>query len=123
MTTGRPTLCTPELVEKAWEYVTGGWKDVGDPIPSVAGMACEIGVHRETLRLWGKDENSAFFGILSRLSEMQERELLKGGLVGGFNAPIAKMILTKHGYSDRVENDHTSSDGSMTPVFKTVYEK
>jgi hypothetical protein len=25
------------------------------------------------------------------------------------------MMMTKHGYSDRVENDHTSSDGSMTP--------
>jgi len=24
-------------------------------------------------------------------------------------------MMTKHGYSDRVENDHTSSDGSMTP--------
>ena len=25
------------------------------------------------------------------------------------------MMLTKHGYSDKVEQDHTSSDGSMTP--------
>jgi hypothetical protein len=25
------------------------------------------------------------------------------------------MMLTKHGYSDKVEQDLTSSDGSMTP--------
>jgi hypothetical protein len=25
------------------------------------------------------------------------------------------MMLTKHGYSDKVENDHTSSDGTMSP--------
>jgi hypothetical protein len=26
-------------------------------------------------------------------------------------------------YGDKQEIDHTSSDGSMTPVFKTIYEK
>lgn len=96
-------------------YINGGWADAGDPVPSIAGLACEIGVHRETLRLWGKDENNTFFGILSKIAEMQERELLKGGLSGGFNAPITKMMLSKHGYSDRIETDHTSSDGTMTP--------
>ena len=115
MTAGRPTIHTPELVAAAWHYLNGGWREANDPVPSVAGIACEIGVHRETLRLWAKDENNEFFGILSKIAEMQERELLKGGLSGGFNASITKMMMTKHGYSDRVETDHTSSDGSMTP--------
>lgn len=115
MTAGRPTNYTPEIIEAAWKYVRGGWQDAGDPVPSIAGLACEIGVHRETLRLWAKDENNKFFGILLTIAQMQERQLLKGGLLGDYNAPITKMMLTKHGYSDRVENDHTSSDGSMTP--------
>jgi len=115
MPAGRPTIVTPELTAAAWHYVNGGWKDVNDPVPSIAGLACEINVHRETLRLWGKDQDSEFFGILCKIAEMQERELVKGGLSGGFNSSITKMMMTKHGYSDRVETDHTSSDGTMTP--------
>jgi hypothetical protein len=117
MSGGRPTLVTPELTAAAWHYVNGGWQEANDPVPSIAGLACEIGVHRETLRLWGKDQDNPFFGILCKVAETQERELVRGGLSGGFNSSITKMILTKHGYSDRVETDHTSSDGSMTPNF------
>jgi hypothetical protein len=111
---GRPTICTPELVAAAWEYADGGWQAAGDPVPSIAGLACEIGVHRETLRLWAKDENNDFFGILNRIAELQEKHLIRGGLGGDFNGAITKMMMTKHGYSDRIEQDNTSSDGSMS---------
>ncbi len=111
----RPTIQTLELIAKAHEYADGGWIKCGDKVPSIAGLACEIGVHRETIRLWAKDENDPFFGIVCKVLANQERTLINGGLGGDFNAPIAKVILTKHGYSDRVEADLTSSDGSMTP--------
>jgi hypothetical protein len=111
----RPTLYTPEILEAAREYLVG-YQDAGDPIPSIAGLACVLGVTRETCRAWGNDPTKPEFSvILMELMQRQERELLKGGLGGAFNAPITKMMLSKHGYSDRVENDHTSSDGSMTP--------
>lgn len=119
---GRPTDYTPELVEKAWAYVNGGWADAGDPVPSVAGLACEIGITRETCYAWAKDEKKVFSDILLRLAQSQERQLLRGGLSGVFNAPITKMMMTKHGYSDRVETDHTSSDGSMTPPSRIIIE-
>ena len=32
---------------------------------------------------------------------------------------LGKQVL---GQRDKMENDHTSSDGSMTPVFNTIYE-
>jgi hypothetical protein len=115
MPSGRISDYTPELVEKAWHYADGGWQEVGDLVPSVAGLACEIGVSRETCYAWAKDETKVFSDILSVIAKSQERQLLRGGLSSAFNASITKMILTKHGYSDRVETDHTSSDGSMTP--------
>jgi hypothetical protein len=111
----RPTDYTPELVAKAWAYANGEWAEVGDPVPSVAGLACEIGVRRETCHAWAKDETKEFSNILSKIAETQERQLLRGGLSSTFNAPITKMMLSKHGYSDRIEQDVTSSDGSMTP--------
>lgn len=112
---GRKTKCDDDLIAAAWAYAEGGWQDVGDKVPSMAGLACEIGVHRETMRLWSKNEDHPFFAILRVIAEKQERVLLNSGLSGEFNPPITKMMLSKHGYSDRVETDHTSSDGSMTP--------
>ena len=100
MPAGRPTEYTPELVEKAWKYADGGWKRAGDKVPSVAGLACVLGVRRETCHAWGKDDDKEFSNILGVIAEKQERELLNKGLSGDFNSPITKMMLSKHGYAD-----------------------
>lgn len=115
MSGGRPTVYGPEVLKKARGYLTS-FKDMGDPVPSIAGLACVLGVVRETCHAWAKDPNKEeFSNILKELSQRQERELLSNGLAGNFNASITKMMMTKHGYSDKVEQDHTSSDGTMTP--------
>lgn len=115
MPAGRPTKSTDELIQSAWDYVDGGWEAVGDKVPSVAGLACEIGVSRETCYAWAKENQNQFSDILNAIAKTQERELLNNGLIGKFNPPITKMMLSKHGYSDKVEQDLTSSDGSMKP--------
>jgi hypothetical protein len=103
------------MVEQAKRYIANH-KDFDYPVPSVAGLACVLGVTRGTLYQWAKDDKKPEFShILDELAQKQERQLLKGGLLNEFNSPITKMMLTKHGYSDKLENDHTSSDGSMTP--------
>jgi hypothetical protein len=113
---GRPSDYTPEIVEKAWAYVNGGWEEVGDPVPSVAGLACEIGIRRETCHVWAKDETKEFSNILSAIAEKQERQLLRGGLSNVFNASITKMMMTKHGYSDATKNEVSGPDGGAIPV-------
>ncbi len=119
---GRPRTYKPDMVEKARRYIANH-EDFDDPVPTVAGLACVLGVVRDTCYQWAKDEDKPEFSdILSELAQKQERCLVRGGLMSEYNSAIAKMMLTKHGYSDKVESDHTSSDGSMTPVFKTVYE-
>jgi len=103
-------------VKAAWDYVNGGWITAGDKVPTVAGLACEIGVHRDTCHEWAKNDNKQFSDILQEIAQKQERELVNNGLTGDFVAPITKMMLTKHGYSDKVEQHVTSPDGSMTPT-------
>lgn len=115
MPAGRPSQYTPEIIKAAWEYVNDGWIAAGDKVPSVAGLACEIGIRRETCHVWAGDPENEFSNILKAIAEKQERELVNNGLTGDFVAPITKMMLTKHGYSDRVEQAHTSPDGSMSP--------
>lgn len=46
---------------------------------------------------------------------MQEKISLTGGLSGEMNSTIVKLLLANHGYSDRVQQDSISSDGSMSP--------
>lgn len=115
MAGGRPSIYTPELIAKAQNYAEN-YADYGDLVPSIAGLACELGITRETCRAWGLDEDKQEFSvILDKIMKGQERKLINGGLKGDFNSPITKMMLTKHGYSDKVEQDNTSSDGSMSP--------
>lgn len=111
----RPTDLTPELLERAAHYVNGGYVGEGDLIPSIVGMASYVGVSRSTINLWASsDRSEQFSDIFEQCSEKQEQSLLNGGLGGDFNPAITKMILTKHGYSDKVEQSHTSPDGSMS---------
>jgi hypothetical protein len=115
MPAGRPTLYNDSILKSARGYLTS-FKDIGDVVPSIAGLACVLGVTRETCRAWGNEpEKAEFSAILDELAQRQERELLNNGLAGNFNAPITKMMLTKHGYSDAIKSDHVSTDGSMTP--------
>ena len=111
---GRPTKYTPELLEECRKYL----KEY-DVLPSIEGLAIHLDVSRDTLQVWAKDDDKPEFSdIYAKLMAMQERDLIKNGLMGVFNASITKMILTKHGYSDKV--DATSSDGTMTPASQPV---
>jgi len=109
----RPTDYTPEIQAAADAYVDGGFIELGDVVPSRAGLAVEIGCSRQTLKNW--EVNDEFLGTLDRLSFLQERISLNGGLKGDLNSTIVKLLLANHGYSDKVHQDVTSSDGSMTP--------
>lgn len=120
---GRPSELAETLV-KAKEYLYGGYESVGEVIPSVAGLACYTEKSRPNIYRYG-DESEEFRNILDGIMKLQESKLLNEGLKGNFNSTITKLILTKHGYSDKVEQDVTSSDGSMTPkapVYKIVNE-
>jgi hypothetical protein len=116
MPAGRPTDYCAEIVEKAWSYANGGWIAAGDKVPSVAGLACEIGIHRETCHDWARDEDKEFSDILKAIAQKQERELLNNGLDGTFNPPITKMMLSKHGYSDATKQEVSGPDGGAIPV-------
>ena len=102
---GRPTMCTPELIQKAWDYVTHEFGPVyADVVPSIAGLACALGVGRRSMYDW-EEANPEFSYILTAIKEKQEKMLLNGGLSGANNAQITKLMLGKHGYHDSVKTD------------------
>lgn len=107
MRTGRPTAYSKEIIDKSKDYLEN-FADNGDVIPSVEGLAAYIGRARSTLYNWAEDENKKeFLDILESINEKQKRLLINKGLTSEFNSNITKLVLGKHGFSerDREEND------------------
>ena len=104
---GRPTKYNQEIVTKAQHYLDN-YEEYDDIIPSQVGLAIVLGLSRETLRTWSKDEDKEeFSGILEAINLKQECVLLDNGLTGKFNAAITKLVLGKHGYHDRPQQADT----------------
>lgn len=120
----RPTNLTPELLVKCKLYLDGAWAEEGDVVPSIAGLAVFLGVTKVTLHEWKRkgvesansDDVEQFSYYYEQCQVKQEQKLINCGLTGDFTPAIAKMLLAGHGHSDKIEQAHTSPDGSMTPT-------
>ncbi|MDK4680309.1 terminase small subunit [Kingella negevensis] len=106
---GRPTTLTQEHFEGAEWYLKGGFKERDEVVPSIAGLACFLGVARQQVQSWG-EQNKEFKAALDAIKSAQEVLLINKGLQGDFNPAIAKLMLFNHGYSDKVES---AVSGSM----------
>ena len=114
---GRPTKYNDEILAKAKAYVDGGYIECGDVIPQMAGLAIELDISRETIYDWSDDpDKKEFSDIVAKCLRAQERKLLNGSLSGTLNSTIAKLILTKHGYSERIQQEHMGEDGGPISV-------
>lgn len=105
---GRPTSYSNEMLSTAKDYLEN-FKDVyDDAIPSIAGLACVLGVSKSTVYLW-RDSHQEFSDTLNRILTSQERNTLNGGVTGVFNPTISKLILANHGYSDSATVTQTTT--------------
>jgi DNA-packaging protein gp3 len=119
----RPTDYTPEMLTRAQEYLDScvdeelerGGKDdervvygIKVKLPTKGGLARFLGVSRDTLYEWAKIYDE-FSDIMEQLGADQEDKLINNGLSGDYNPTIAKVLLTKHGYREGIEQ--TGKDG------------
>lgn len=129
---GRPTEYGQEILEKAQQYLdkckdeevqqTIGLSAKGTELyknklkvqlPSIEGLARYLAVHRDTLYEWAK-LHPEFSDILEAVRAEQAQRLINNGLSGDYNPTITKLMLTKHGYSDKSEL--TGKDGEPLQV-------
>ena len=118
---GRPSLLNEELLEKAKEYLHGGYKEIDNVVPSTAGLCCYLGVGKTAVYEWAKDtpENKLnplrvqFAETLEGIQLMQESMLISGGLNQSFSGTITKLMLANHGYSDKIQTDVTTNGESV----------
>lgn len=106
---GRPCLLTPEVIKTAEAYLHNFKTKHKHAIPSVVGLAKVLNITRTTIYEWAKnkekDPEGRFSYIVEALDDYQEFELIQGGLDGTHNPTISKLLLHKHGHSDKVEQD------------------
>lgn len=114
---GRPSAYQEEKTIFMAEDYLENYKESGELIPSIAGLALRLGVSRSTVNLWATQEDKALFSdTLEKIKAKQELLLLNGGLGGAFNPAITKLALANHGYKEKQDINHESQDGSMTPT-------
>ena len=117
MARGRPTSYNPSTVAKAVStYVKLRQQKL--LLPTIEGLAVHLSVARDTLYEWAK-QHEDFSDILEALMAAQADQLVNNGLVGVYNSTITKLMLTKHGYTDKQD---ITSGGEMlpTPILASV---
>ena len=127
MGVGRPTNYGPHVLEQTREYIDRFKgesyelllaKEVKDEvIPTMEGLAEHLGRGRQTLYDWkDQEDKKEFSDMLDELLSRQARLLMNMGLSGKFNPQISKLVLAKHGYSEKTENTIANKEGQ---TFKT----
>jgi len=115
MPAGRPSKFSQKLVDDAWKYLDGGYKKHNQVIPSLVGMCVALNLKKSTVYDWANENHASyhkeFSDILAACNQLQEMVLLNGGLSGTMNSNIVKLVLGKHGYSDKQE---TNLSGQVT---------
>ena len=103
----RPTKYNTALLEKAQHYLDN-YEEYDEVIPSAVGLALILDITRSTLYAWARDEDKKVFShILDNINKKQEQILLGKGLNNEFNSNITKLVLGKHGYHDRPQQEGT----------------
>lgn len=117
---GRPSKLGECLV-KAKEYLEGGYEQVGEVIPNIAGLACYLAVSRSRVYEY-KDKSEEFKDTFEAILALQESKLINKGLSGDFNPTITKLMLANHGYSEKVQQELTGKDGKdlLPPALNIV---
>lgn len=106
-----------EFDEKKGEIIKIETGEVeANDIPTLAGFAIKIGVHRDTLHEWA-NKHDEFSDAYKMAKEYQEHFLTTNGLKGlistAFGIFTAKNIL---GWRDRQEHEHKGANGeTITP--------
>lgn len=131
--TGRPVEYRETIIERVKEYlalcedteeqvITGQSEKFTTfknklrvKLPSIEGLALFLEIHKDTIYDW-EAKYPRFSDVINVLRVKQAERLLNNGLSGDYNPIIAKVLLTKHGYSDRTEIEHSVAKGQKFKI-------
>ena len=130
MPAGRPTIYEESTCDKAMAYIDS-CEDAEEQVisgqsekatfyqqklrvnlPTIEGLALYLKTHRDTLYEWEK-QHPQFSDILAYLRHKQLVMLINKGLSNDYNHSIVKVLLSKHGYTEKQETEHSGSVGTV----------
>jgi len=128
----RPTDYTEDVPIKAQEYLDGCVDSIEEyhktrgeksdsyerivrvKIPTIEGLASYMKISKDTVYAWEKIHKE-FSYVIDDLRSTQADRLINNGMSGDYNPTIAKVLLTKHGYREGI--DQTTNDKDLpTPI-------
>lgn len=131
-TMGRPTKYSLDILKRTKEYIescedettelfTGYTRNGGEmfkeklvvKLPNIEGLAYTLKISKDTIYEWCKIHKD-FSDVIKDLLAKQANVLLTKGLSGDYNPTIAKVLLTKHGYREGIEQ--SGKDGGAIEV-------
>lgn len=106
---GHPSAYGARFLKLAKDYlVKYPEKPYEETIPTIEGLSIYTGVARSTLYNWIKDnDKQEFLDIYDQLMSLQGLLLTNNGVNGKFAAVITKLMLSKHGYIEKLETKTT----------------
>jgi hypothetical protein len=120
----RPVEYNQSYVENTKVYLESCEDTIGEngrlivKLPSIEGLAVFLDINRTTIYDW-ESKYEEFSHIIEVLRGKQAEKLLNNGLSGAYNSTISKVILTKHGYREGI--DQTTNDKDLpTPILGNV---
>jgi IS30 family transposase len=117
---GRPTKMTQELEFMIEDYLNS-YQDLDQVVPTIVGLCSYINISKSTVYKWKEENKSQILSdTLERIEEVQCVKLINGGLSNKFNSAITKLLLANHGFTEKVQQDNISSDGSHSADLKVT---
>ncbi len=108
MPAGAPTKYNDEILKLAYDYVER-WAEFGT-VPQIARLALHCGISKTALYEWIKrPDRKELADVCAHVKSMQEAALIDGGLSREYDSSLSKLLLMKHGYSEKQQVDHTTA--------------
>jgi hypothetical protein len=115
---GRPTKFTSRTPGKCRAYIKKCIEEGRTPFAEE--FALELGVSSRTLRNWAHPSDGSstpFTEIYDILMTVQKLDIKKKGLLGKYETPIAKLLLSaEHDVVERIKKEVTGADGDALHV-------
>ncbi len=108
--------CEDELVQVVSgesDKFTAYKEKVRVKLPTIEGLAIYLKLHKDTIYDWEK-KYKPFSDVINILRAKQVERLINNGLSGDYNPIIAKVLLSKQGYSEKTEQVVQNMDVDFT---------
>ncbi len=132
MAGGRPSKLNNEMLAKAQEFLSGGWKSDLDGIatyPGLMGLALYLDIHISTVEDWDKNADKSelhgkFSVIVKKIRALKKFYLVHLGLGNQLQPRVCGIMLSRVGIVEKKpdETKIIKVEGALPPALQEVVD-